>query len=92
MGLYTDLVCEARELNPNIEGVSGEKEDYCDQREPRVPARPRRDRRGTSITQARFTAPARNIAAFFEKGQGRAAKIGWKLYALKTTIKELALI
>lgn len=30
MGLYTDLACEARELNPNIEGVSEEKEDYED--------------------------------------------------------------
>lgn len=30
MGLYTDLACEARELNPHIEGVSEEKEDYED--------------------------------------------------------------
>ncbi len=30
MGLYTDLACEAREMNPSIEGVTEETENFTD--------------------------------------------------------------
>ena len=63
MGLYTDLACEARELNPNIEGVSEEKEDYCDQREPRVRV-VLRNRNGVAIlTERRSSFAAREASA-----------------------------
>ena len=63
MGLYTDLACEARELNPNIEGVSEEKEDYCDQREPRVRV-VLRNRNGVAIlTERRSSDAAREAYA-----------------------------
>ena len=63
MGLYTDLACEARELNPNIEGVSEEKEDYCDQREPRVRVVLRNRNDVAILTEHRSSFAAREASA-----------------------------
>ena len=46
----------------------------------------RRDRRGTSISQARFTAPARYICVITDIWRGRADEIDWKLYAFKSML------